>query len=231
MKRGWTFLTLVISIIFLFSILFAINVKGGGGKAGVGVESPPPQFNEIRLTEHENTIRVYLTITDINSWEDIYSVNIILEDAGVEKARFIFEQYSDVSTWDKINEFSEVSKDNNLLITKKCQYDTLDKEETLKGCYLNLLFVFETTWFTQMIIIADDRGGATASLELDYSTEDIIRSGDIIIIPGINESITLEIPSYLLDIIALVIASLSTWYIVKKTDVGNIMRAIYEKNN
>ena len=230
MNRGWAIFTLFISIIFLFSIFSAVNVDAGG-KAGVGVESPPPQFNEIRLVQHENTIRVYLTVTDINSWEDIHSVSIILEDAGVEKAKFIFEQYKDVSTWDKINEFSEISKENNLLVTKKCSFDTLNKEDTLKGCYLNLLFVFETTWFTQIKIIASDRGGATASLELDYSSEDIIRSGDIIIIPGINESVTIQIPPYLLDLIALLIASFSTWYIVKKTDVGKIMRAIYEKNN
>ena len=231
MKRGWAIFTLFITIIFLFSIFFAINVNAGSGKAGVGVESPPVQFSEIRLTQHENTIRIYLTITDINSWEDIHSVSIILEDEGVEKAKFIFEQYRDASTWDKINEFTETSKDNNLLITKKCSYDTLDKEDTLEGCYLNLLFVFETTWFTQLKIIASDRGGATATLELDYSTEDIIRSGDIIIIPGVNESITIQIPPYLLDIIALLIASISTWYIVKKSDVGKIIRAIYEKNN
>ena len=229
MKRGWVILSLVISIIFLFTGFSSIDANAG--KAGVGVESPPPQFNEIRLVQIDNFFRIYLTVTDINSWEDISSVSITLEDSGMEKAKFIYEQYKDTTSWEKINEFSETSKENNLLETKKCSYDNINKEDTLKGCYLNLLFVYQTTWFTQLNIIASDRGGATATLELDYTAEDIMRSGTIIIIPGVDESMAIEIPPYLLDIIALLIASISTWYIVKKTDVGKIMRAVYEKNS
>ena len=229
MNRGWVILSLAITTIFLFTTFSSIDANAG--KAGVGVESPPPQFSEIRLVQQDNFIRIYLTVTDINSWEDIYSVSVILEDSGVEKAKFIYEQYEDITSWEKINEFSETSEDNNLLETKKCSYDTSDKEETLKGCYLNLLFVFESTWFSQLNIITSDRGGATATLELDYSSEDIMRSGNIIIIPGPGESMAIEIPPFLLDLIALFIASIVTWYVVKKTDVGKIMRAVYEKNS
>ncbi len=231
MKRGRVSLSLVISTIILFITFSPINANAGNnGQTGVGVFSAPPQYSIIRLVQQGDDIRVYITVSDINSWKDIYSVSIVLEELGVEKAEFLYKQYEDETDWEIINEFSEKSKENNLLVTKKCSYDHSDKEEILTGCYLNILFVFHTTWFTRLNIIASDRGGATSTLQLDYTSEDLMRRGDIIIIPGLDESMTVEIPPYLLDIIALIIAAIGTRYVVKKTDVGKIMRVIYEKS-
>jgi len=231
MKRGRVSLSLVISTIILLITFSSINANAGNnGQTGVGVFSAPPQYSIIRLVQQGNDIRVYITVSDINSWKDIYSVSIVLEDLGVEKAEFLYKQYEDETDWEIINEFSEKSKENNLLVTKKCSYDHSDKEEILTGCYLNILFVFHTTWFTRLNIIASDRGGATSTLQLDYTSEDLMRRGDIIIIPGLDESMAVEIPPYLLDIIALIIAAIGIRYVVKKTDVGKIMRVIYEKS-
>ena len=231
MKRGRVILSLVISTIILFITFSPINANAGNkGQTGVGVFSAPPQYSIIRLVQQGDDIRVYITVSDINSWKDIYSVSIVLEDLGVEKAEFLYKQYEDETDWEIINEFSEKSKENNLLVTKKCSYDHSDKEEILTGCYLNILFVFHTTWFTRLNIIASDRGGATSTLQLDYTSEDLMRRGDIIIIPGLDESMAVEIPPYLLDIIALIIAAIGTRYVIKKTDVGKIMRVIYELN-
>lgn len=231
MKRGRVILSLVISTIILFITFSPINANAGNkGQTGVGVFSAPPQYSIIRLVQQGDDIRVYITVSDINSWKDIYSVSIVLEDLGVEKAEFLYKQYEDETDWEIINEFIEKSKENNLLVTKKCSYDHSDKEEILTGCYLNILFVFHTTWFTRLNIIASDRGGATSTLQLDYTSEDLMRRGDIIIIPGLDESMAVEIPPYLLDIIALIIAAIGIRYVVKKTDVGKIMRVIYEKS-
>lgn len=231
MKRGRVSLSLVISTIILFITFSPINANAGNnGQTGVGVFSAPPQYSIIRLVQQGDDIRVYITVSDINSWKDIYSVSIVLEELGVEKAEFLYKQYEDETDWEIINEFSEKSKENNLLVTKKCSYDHSDKEEILTGCYLNILFVFHTTWFTRLNIIASDRGGATSTLQLDYTSEDLMRRGDIIIIPGLDESMAVEIPPYLLDIIALIIAAIGIRYVVKKTDVGKIMRVIYEKS-
>lgn len=230
MKRGWVNLSLVFSIIILFISFSSIDANADNGKAGVGVLSPPPQYSIIRLVQQDNFVRVYITVCDINSWKDLYSVSIVLEDSGVEKAKFTYRQYENVNTWDTINEFSEESEKNNLLATKRCSYDHLDIEETLTGCYTNLIFVFQTTWFSRLNIIASDRDGSSSTLQLDYTAEDLMRSGDIIIIPGIEESMAIGLPPYLLDIIAIIIATLGTWYFVKKTDVVKIMRAVYEKN-
>ncbi len=228
MKKGWKIFSLAILTTTLFITFSSINANAG--QAGVGVLNVPPQYSMIRLVQQDNFIRIYLTISDYNSWEDICSVSVVLEDASEEKTEFLYKQYADLTSYEKVNEFSETSKENNLLLTKKCSYNHSDGVETVEDrCNLEILFVFHTTWFTRLNIIASDRGGSTATLQLDYTTEDLIRSGTIIIIPGLDNSIAVEIPPYLLDLIALFAAAIGTRYIIKKTDIGKIMRAVYEK--
>jgi len=230
MKRGWVIFSLFISIIILSTSFFSIHVNADTGKAGIGVKNAPPQYSIIRLVQQEDVVRAYITVSDINSWEDIYSVSILLEDSGLKKAEFLYKQYKNESTWDKINEFSEESEENNLLVIKKCSYDHTDIEDILAGCYINLIFVFHTTWFSRLNIIAKDRGGSNATLQLDYTAEDLMRNGDIIIIPGLNKPIAIEIPPYLLNIISLCVAAIGTWYFIKKSNIGKIMATIYEKS-
>ena len=67
-------------------------------------------------------------------------------------------------------------------------------------------------------------------MESDYTAEDLARSGSILIIPGLDESMALEIPPYSLELIAIIIAIIGTWYIAKKSIVEKIMRSVYEKN-
>jgi hypothetical protein len=230
MRRGWVILSLLTSIIILSTSFFSPQANADTGKAGIGVKNAPPQYSIIRLVQQEDVVRAYITVSDINSWEDIYSVSIVLENSGLKKAEFLYKQYINESTWDKINEFSEESEENNLLVTKKCSYDHSDIEDIFTGCYINLIFVFHTTWFSRLNIIASDRGGSNATLQLDYSAEDLMRSGDIIIIPGFDKSMAIEIPPYLIDIISLFVAAVGTWYFIKKSNVGKIMAEIYEKN-
>jgi len=226
MRKIWVLLFLIILIIIFFQNIFSNNIKAG--EAGVGVLNVSPQYNIIRLMQQDDTYRIYLTVSDYNSWDDIQSINVILMDDNGEKAKFIYKQYKDNITYEKINEFSENSKEN-LLIIKKCSYDHSNGEDIEDKCNLNLLFVFQKTWFTYLNIIAYDRNGATATIQIDYTSEDLTRSGNIIIIPGINKSTILEIPPYFLDIIAILVSTLVTWYIFRKTDIIKIVRAIYEK--
>jgi hypothetical protein len=153
-----------------------------------------------------------------------------LEDSGVDKAEFLYKQYKDISSYEKINEFSEISNMENLLYTKKCSYEHSHKSDTVEErCNLKILFIFNTTYFTHLNITAVDREGYSATLQLDYTTDDLIRSGDIIIIPGLGGSMTVAIPPYLLDIIAIFVAVFGTRYIIKKKYIGRKMRALYEE--
>ena len=212
-------LLIVIAVTLIFSIFFPTNANAGS-KAGVGVLNVPPEYNIVRLVQQDNTIRVYLTLSDYNSWEDIFEVNIILEYYGSEIARFIFNQYADATSYQKINEFSESSGEENLLQTDKCSYSHSDEKETVEDrCNFELLFVFRTTWFTQFKIVVSDREGATATTQVDYSAEDMMRSSNMIMIPGLDGPIPVEVSALVVNIISIAGGAIGVFYLTKKLDI------------
>ena len=214
---------LILALVLLFPFFFTINVKAAS-KAGVGVLNVPPEFNNINVVQQDNNIRIYLTLSDYNSWEDIFDVNIILDYYGSEVARFSFNQYSVTTSYQKTNIFSETSGEGNLLQKDKCSFSHSDQKETVEDrCNFELLFVFRTTWFTHFEIITTDREGATATTQVDYSAEDMMRSSNMIMIPGIDGPIPVEISGIILNIIALVGGVIGVYYISKKL---NIIRGI-----
>lgn len=228
MKKGLIVLLILTSMIFLIVTLPSINA--GSGRAGVGVLNVPPQFNEIRLVQLGDFIRLYITCSDYNSWEDVISVSVVLEVSGEEKTQFIYKQYEDKDSYEKINEFIEIPEDSSLLLSKKCSYDyTLDGETVEEKCYLYILMIFYSTLFTKLKILITDRGGSTASTELDYTSEELARSGDFIVLPGPDGPTAVEVSPYLLDSIAFLSAIGVTFFIVKKTKIIEIIKIFYGK--
>jgi hypothetical protein len=213
------FILFLISLVLLSPIFFSINVEAGS-KAGVGVLNVPPEFNNINVDQVENTVRVYLTLSDYNSWEDIFDVNIILEYYGSEVARFTFNQYSVTTSYQKTNIFTETSKEGDLLQKDKSTFSHSDQKETVEDrCNFELLFVFRTTWFSHFKIVTTDREGATATTQVDYSAEDMMRSSNMIMIPGIDGPIPVEISGMILNIIALVGGAVGVFYISQKMNL------------
>lgn len=116
-------------------------------------------------------------------------------------------------------------------MTKRSSYECSEEDDTVEQrCYLNLLFVFQTTLFTSIDVVANDRGGSSTTFEVDYSSEDLSRSGEYIIIPGIDEPTAIDIPPYIIDLIAVIIALWGTYSIFKKTEIDKKkIGAIYGK--
>lgn len=212
--RKRTLLLLFISIIVLFSPLFSINA--GAGKAGVGVLNVAPKFSEIRVVQQDSSFRVYITASDYNSWEDIYTISVSLEDYGVQTAEFLFKQYEDETKYNKIDEFSE-NPEGSLLVKERCSVQRSSGTETIADkCELNLIFVFNLVWFSQLNIVISDREGGTATANIDYNAEELMRSDTTITIPSLDEPISVVIPPYLLNLIAFTIAAAGTIILVKR---------------
>ena len=224
MKKILFFILLFTFFLLLFSPFY--TSVANAGQAGVGVLNLPPKYSELRLIKHEDTIRLYITVSDYNSWADIFSISVVLEEDDAEKAVFVYQQFDEKDpAASELNEFSETPASNNLLLDERCSYSHSDSSEDVTDkCNLDILFVFQMTSFSRIKIIAE-----TSNLEIDYSSEDLVRSGSIIVFPGINEPITVEVHPYLLDISALIVGICGTLYIFKKTDLLNVMRLIYEK--
>jgi len=228
--RKKTFLYVVFQFsIFILAVFFSFIVTAG--QAGVGVINVPPKFSDVRIVrQDDSTLRVYLTVSDYNSWEDIDNVQIILDDAGVETAKFVFKQYADADSFVKINEFSDLSGENNLLLTDKCSFNHSDIKETInERCDLSLLFVFHTSWFTRLNIIVSDRAGEAAASHFDYNLGEMTSSNNMLLIPCYPKPIIFGVPPYLIDIIAVVSAAVGTIIVFKKGEGVKSKRASYEK--
>jgi hypothetical protein len=202
-------------VVLLF--LFPSGVSAADNKTGVGVLNVPPEFSMIRVVQQNSIIRVYLTVSDYNSWEDIYEVKVVLEYHGLETAMFTFRQYQDPNSYLKLYEFSETSVEKDLLVREKCSFSHSDKKETVEEkCNLDLLFVFHTTWFTRLNIVTYDRDGSTAKAYIDYNAEDLMRSNKMILIPWLYEPIPVHLSSSILNLIAVAAGVFGIVFFAKK---------------
>jgi len=219
----------IIVFILISSQIISINCKAG--EAGVGVINVPPKFTLIRIVQQNDFIRVYLTLSDYNSWADIYNVSIVLEDNGVNRAELLFQQYEDIYSYNSINKFSQPLGGNNLLNIEKCSYFHSVKKDTVDDrCDLQLLFVFETTFFTRFHLVVSDRVGETAESHIDYNAAEMTRDNDMIVIPGLNgELYRIWLPQFILEILIIIAASAGTMYIAKKRKITLFKRVKHEE--
>ena len=148
--------------------------------------------------------------------------------SGQEIHKFTFKQFEDKTSYEKINVVVEEPAESSLLVIKKCSYEATTDEETVEErCYLYLLMVFYSTSFTSMKILITDRGGSTASSEIDYTSEELARSEYVITFPGPDGPTSVEISPYLLDLIAILLAIFGTYLVIKRTKIIKILRIIY----
>ncbi len=211
--------------------LACIPLEVRAGEAGVGVINVPPKYGYIRVEEQDNLIRVYLNISDYNSWADVSNVSVILYNYGAEICRFLFEQYKSIDSYVEFNKFSEIPHNMHLLDEKKCFFEKSSNTETVdERCDIALRFVFQKTYFTGLKIVIHDRAGsAPAEAYISYSTGESMRSGNSIVIPWIGVRISITTPPFLIDIIALALASISVMYYLKRIGVFQRRRGSYEK--
>lgn len=219
---------LIVSFILLFS-LATVSLPANGGQAGVGVINVPPKYGYIRVEEQDNFIRVYLNISDYNSWADINNVTVTIENYGAVISTFIFTQYRSLDSYVEINEFSEVPAHMHLLDVEKCFFEKSSKKETVdERCDIAIRFVFQKTFLTGLHIKINDRTGSSpAEAYLSYNTEESMRSGSTLVIPWIGIRITVDIPPYLIDLIAIILGSTGVVYYLKKTSIIGKRRRSY----
>jgi hypothetical protein len=228
----------IVLSVLVFLIIFDVGLpiltmSGQAGQAGVGVINVPPKYGYIRVEEQNNFIRVYLNISDYNSWADINNVSVTLDAYGSKLSTFLFQQFKSLDSYVEINEFSETPESMHLLDIPKCFFGKSSSKETIdERCDIAIRFVFQKTFFTGLIIVINDReGSAPAEAYIYYNSEESMRSGNTIVIPWIGLRITIDIPPYLLDIIAIICGLIGVMYYLKKTGIGDIRRGHYEKTS
>jgi hypothetical protein len=222
------FLILSTTLLFCVSI---VPLSVNGGQAGVGVINVPPKYGYIRVEEQDNFIRVYLNISDYNSWADINNVTVAIENYGTTISTFIFTQYRSLDSYVEINEFSETPDHMHLLAVEKCFFEKSSEKETVdERCDIAIRFVFQKTFLTGLHIQINDRTGSSpAEAYISYNTEESMRSGSTLVIPWIGVRITVDIPPWLIDVLAIILGSIGVVYYLKKTTKAEKRRTSYGK--
>jgi hypothetical protein len=229
MRKTSASLFILFSVVFCYGVLSSIDASAG--QAGVGVINVPPKYGYIRVEEQADFIRVYLNISDYNSWADINNVSITIDKYGTKVSTFLFEQYQSPDSYIEINEFSEQPAANHLLITEKCFFEKSNLKETVdERCDIAVRFVFRKTFFTGLNVIINDRSGSDAAQAyISYNSEESMRSGDMIVIPWIDGRITITIPSFLLDLIAIAVGLTGVAYYLRYIKTGKNEQGNYDK--
>jgi hypothetical protein len=218
---------MILSFSFICSLC---TPQVSAGQAGVGVLNVPPKYGNIRIVQQDTLLRLYLVISDYNSWGDIYTVAITLEDYGARVAEFAFKQYDNAESYNQINQFTEPYGGKQLLVREKCSYFHSDSVITVDNrCDLELLFVFQTTHFTRLNVLISDRGGLTCEAHIDYNAAEIIRDSHILLIPWFDGTLSLALPASMTNLISIAVAAVGTLIVMKKTNKRIVHQSGYEK--
>ncbi|HEC81303.1 MAG TPA: hypothetical protein ENI42_02595 [Thermoplasmatales archaeon] len=204
---AFTCLTLL-SIVLISQPVFA-------GKAGVGVLNVSPEYRATRIIQSQDIIKVYLVISDYNSWRDIYRVDLLLKNKDVVMAQFRFKQYENTISYDEIDLFEE-TKGNGYLRPESCSVSRSSSKETVDDrCLLHVTFAFDPIpYCTKMEVIVYDRGGLFATTSIDYPAEGSTRN-EKVIVPFWTGS-PVEVSPDLINVIAISVAFTTTAVLVVK---------------
>jgi len=217
---------ILLSIFIVLTTTQTANADGGSD-AGVGVINVPPNYADIKILQQDNTIRTYLTLSDYNSWSDIYKVQINLEENGAILHSFVFKQWESDDSFNLINEFFDESTDF-LLQKNACDVSHSSESKTVADrCQLHVRFVFQTTFFSQLHVISTDRAGDSTETYIEYSGGDMNRGADTLLVPWIEGTMKIELPPYMLDISIFLIAIISTILIGKKTTLAATLQQVF----
>jgi hypothetical protein len=208
-----------------------VDISRGDGNAGVGVVNVSPNFADIQLVQRNGMIRIYLIISDYNSWGDIYTVEVLLEEEDRTIASFLYKQYETDDSFEKINIFQEFSNNKELLNFDACDVSYSSERSTVEDrCHLNLRFVFAPTYFSQIHIRVTDRAGAMAETVIEYRGEDMMRDQNTLIVPWIDGTVKIVLPPGVLDLFLVAFSCVLAFTVAKKLRIIELMNQVfYEK--
>jgi hypothetical protein len=214
-------------LISLLTSFFVIDRVHADGQAGVGVINVPPNYADIRIVERNGLIRVYLTISDYNSWGDIYMVEVNLGDNERSVASFVFKQYETADSFEKIHLFTEIPEGKDLLNIDSCDVSYSDSRKTVEDrCHIDLRFVFSPTFFSQIHIKTTDRAGSFAETIIEYRGGDMMRDQNTLLIPWIDGTVKLELPPFLLDTLLILISGIGAVWLGKRLKITSMVNQV-----
>jgi len=90
-----------IARIFAFFIIISIALVHlpSGTNGEIGVSNDPPSWVDIYVDDSNGMILVHVSLKDLNGWNDIYNVTLVVLDGnGAEICNITYSQYNDLDS-------------------------------------------------------------------------------------------------------------------------------------
>ncbi|HEX17269.1 MAG TPA: hypothetical protein ENG60_02515 [Thermoplasmatales archaeon] len=156
-------------IILVSLLIIFLTAHARASRAGVGVLNVPPTYRDIKIISYEGMTLAELTISDYNSWKDIWKVELIVRSPFREEARFVCYHYDSRESFDEVNRFEEV-KGEDYLIKDLCEVKRSLYQNTVdQRCQINITFAFKPIPSSKNIVVkVYDRENAEATINVSY---------------------------------------------------------------
>ncbi len=160
-KGGHRRLLSMLVVLFL-SLSTVVSFYAEGQGSQIGVSNDGPSFISVSIEDDNDLIYIYVSLRDLNGWDDIYVVNVtVFDDQGGPISQVIYRQYRDLSDDTPAIEWEEI--EGGYLSREHSTWDPVmiapwNPENTEKQIGLDIRFGLESFSGDRITITAWDRG-------------------------------------------------------------------------
>ncbi len=158
-------------VVFLFLLLSAFGLAPARGQEpGVTVINVPPEFSAIDIGSANGLHRIDMLVSDYNSWQDIFRVDVeILDGARSPVARVVFQQYDSNETLEGNPRFVETL--GAILIRDLSSHSyAVDPTTIAERSEVRITFVITPVTGRWLRVTATDLAGLFAVAQVEYLT-------------------------------------------------------------
>ncbi len=182
--------------IFVFLIVTSIAFVhiAPGADGDIGVSNDPPSWVDILVDDHNGLILVHVSLKDLNGWNDIYNVTLVVFDGhGNELCNITYKQYNDLDSTIAVIDW--VQNRGDFLDEDNSYYDPIDiapwnPDNAIDSVGLNVTFALTTFSGERIKIDAYDmreaRCGYEGPFSADYEIAPVFDGDDVVIPIGIS---------------------------------------------
>ncbi len=177
--------------IFVFLIVASIAFVyiSPGADGDIGVSNDPPSWVDIFIDDSNGLILVHVSLKDLNGWNDIYNVTLVVLDGnGNEISNIVYKQYNDLDSTIAVIDW--VENTGNYLDEDNSYYEPIDiapwnPDNAIDSVGLNVTFALTPFSGETIKIDAYDmreaRCGYLGPFSADYEVPPVWDNGDVII--------------------------------------------------
>lgn len=154
--------------LLLLALLSAIAGPARADGSGITVINVPPNFNGIDIRSQDGLNYVDVTVSDYNSWADIFRVEVrAMDESRAQVARVAFQQYPNNTTSQRQPSFVETEGTYLVRDLSGASYD-LQPETIPERTEMRITFVLTPVKGRWINVTATDLGALAAYVQVEY---------------------------------------------------------------